>query len=575
MSAKLRRYTENRIVLWVSIFVSLLSTVFYSSRRIALYDYNYIANAIHRLSLGEMPYREFDLVLPPITFLPGYLFHHFLNFGITTSILITALITQVIALVSIHSILSQIIRRNDCHKSRGIYSIAMIGSGIINVISIYPNFIYDSLASALALVAIAFFLKCQENAKYRFLVLAQLFAVLTLFTKFNMGGSLILGFVLIRILILVNEKKYLRFLTEASSLFIVSACFLLLISTFGLSNFIDQTIIAPSKFKGVTQLGQLAQYNYLILIAMIFLILCARVLRLNGTEITKYTLLLLICFLSMYAIKDILAPSASWEIPKILFPGVNFVYPIIMLVSLNCLLTLNRHKIEILTLLIVLPIYFFGTFLSQGWVGSSYSLSPLLILLIVTIFLSLDSKMREVQDKIFKLFILVLVGNLLILACSGNRLGYVYDGGARGQKYNWNQIGTALSAQDILEVKEINQEIKKSKSAGSIIEFPAEDLLEDFSNKLTPWNRCLQFTFICPSKSVGDILTDFKSEEPNVIVVKQVTQINRGIEPILNVLEPAIDTCYLLRYSNKTYQLFKSTEATHRCLTEYFEVNND
>jgi hypothetical protein len=451
----------------------------------------------------------------------------------------------------------------------------MIGSGIINVISIYPNFIYDSLASALALVAIAFFLKCQENAKYRFLVLAQLFAVLTLFTKFNMGGSLILGFVLIRILILVNEKKYLRFLTEASSLFIVSACFLLLISTFGLSNFIDQTIIAPSKFKGVTQLGQLAQYNYLILIAMIFLILCARVLRLNGTEITKYTLLLLICFLSMYAIKDILAPSASWEIPKILFPGVNFVYPIIMLVSLNCLLTLNRHKIEILTLLIVLPIYFFGTFLSQGWVGSSYSLSPLLILLIVTIFLSLDSKMREVQDKIFKLFILVLVGNLLILACSGNRLGYVYDGGARGQKYNWNQIGTALSAQDILEVKEINQEIKKSKSAGSIIEFPAEDLLEDFSNKLTPWNRCLQFTFICPSKSVGDILTDFKSEEPNVIVVKQVTQINRGIEPILNVLEPAIDTCYLLRYSNKTYQLFKSTEATHRCLTEYFEVNND
>lgn len=575
MRTNSRVYTQRQIVFGISLFVSAISTLFFSSRRIALYDYNYIANAIHRLSLGENPYRDFDLVLPPITFLPGYIIHHFLKFDINSSILISALATQAIALLSLQSILSRIIRNSDHLINQTLYSVVMIGAGVINVISIYPNYIYDSLASALAMAALAYLIKYQEKNKYRFLLLSQLFAVLTLLTKLNMGGSLILGFVIVRMYILIKEKNFKRIITEASGIFTITILFLVVIASFGLSNFIEQTIIAPSKFKGVTQLGQLAQYNYPLLIVLMLIIISAKYLRIKRTDITKYSFLLLIITLILCAMENAFTSLGFGDTFGILFPHVNFIYPMIMLVSLNCLLASRILKSDIFTILVVLPIFFFGTFLSQGWVGSSYSLTPLLILLTVTIYLSSDIKFGPVQPYIFNLFILVIIGNFLILALSGNRLGYVADGGVREKNYNWHQIGSALGAKDISEANQIKTEIRKSQLTGSIVEFPAEDLLEEFSSDLTPWNRCLQFTFICPSKTENDIILDFQRKEPNVIVIKQVTQINRSIEPILTILEPVIEECYVLGYSNKTYKLFHNTISTRGCLSKFLEVNNE
>ncbi len=562
-------------VLAASTLVTILLTFILSARRVALYDFNFIANAVHRISIGEIPYKDFDLVLPPVTFLPVYLVHHFLGLSIVVSMLISAIATQVIAIIAFYNILLRL-KNNTANSISGfLFALAMTCAAAVNVISVYPNYIYDSVASALTLVTIAFLLKYLESKRYRFLVLSYALAILTLMTKFNMGGSLITAVVLVRVVTLLKIRQLKQLLLEVLTLFTLSVCSIILVSFAGLSNFIDQTVIAPRDFKGVTSVEQLVQYKYPLLLGLLVLTLLASKVILIRRLVFEWTLSILVIFLAFILFLTLFTPYSSGTIMGRLFPSANFAYPIVLLLALNRLICLQKLRSELVLLLVVIPIYFFGTFLSQGWNGSSYSLNPLLILLLISLYLTSDGTERRQFKGFFILLVLLVSANSLTSALNGNRLGYVIDNGARGKSFNWSQIGIASSSEDIEQTSQIREFLMHEEKNRTLVEFPAEDSLDQFSTQLIPWSRCLQFTYVCPSKPTEQIIKDFKKKVPDFVILKIRTQINRDLEPIVSTIESVVSACYTEKYSNKNYLLFETYEDTQICVDEYLKRDSN
>lgn len=568
MNIQLKSLKKEALFLFLCLVLTFTATIYFSSRRIAFYDFNFIANAVHRMSLGQMPYRDFDLVLPPITFLPIYFLHHFLTLSINTSILISTLATQAMSIISLQSILLRLLHGQSANLKKILFPLVMVTASLINVISIYPNYIYDSVASALALVSVSFLFRYLDTHKFSFLFLSQTIAILAFFTKFNMGGSLIIGFAMARIFVLPKKQQYKKLFIEVltlATLFLVS---LMAISLLGLTNFIEQTIIEPSRFKGVTKLGHLAQYNYPVLIVMVVAIVLALKIEFIRSRFTKYSVNFLALCLGLNLISILFAPLFLESFVAGVFPSANFAYPMVMLLGLHSLISLKGFDGGTPLLLATLPIYFFGTFLSQGWSGSSYSLFPLLCLLLVAIYLSLNNEDQLRMSAISISLVMLLSTSFLTMAVNGSRLGYVADNGVRGNSFNWEKIGIASSKEDISQASQIRQILDGERLNGTIVQFPAEDSLEQFSTELRPWGRCLQFTFICPTKSINVILDDFKNEVPDFVVIKKVTQINRDIEQIVSTLEPIIDQCFGIRYSNKIYSLYKAKGNSQACIRD-------
>lgn len=247
-----------------------------------------------------------------------------------------------------------------------------------------------------------------------------------------------------------------------------------------------------------------------------------------------------------------------------------------MLLAIHALIYRRAtNKNYVSTLLIIIPMYFFGTFLSQGWDGSSYSLTPMLIVLLNVIYVSLGLKERSQLSAIFLTATTLISTSLLVMASNGVRLGYVVDSGMRSQSFNWNVPGMASSRQDLDQALEVKDFIIQANSRGHIIEFPAEDSLQEFSSKLKPWNRCLQFTIICPSKLDQSLIEDFTFDTPEVTIIKKNSQIYREYESIVPVIELIVKTCLREEFSNETYIVYGQTEYSRGCLKNLLSAKND
>ena len=573
----LERFLNNdKLTLTPFLLITVASTSLFSARRIAYYDFNFITNAVHRMALGQLPYRDFDLVLPPVTFLPVYVFHHFLSLPLGSAMYLSAVLTQVLALVAFYSILNSILRNRASGFEKSIFLISMLFASLVNVIAIYPNYIYDSVATMLALTSLAFFLKYLDSNKYQYFLCSIIFSILSFFTKFNMGGSLILGICIVLGFEFAKNHSYKKTAKEAIGIAGLLGLATSLIAIFGLHTFIEQTIIAPGKFKGVATFGQLAPYNQPLLILVMVAILTSLKFRSIQNLVTKCTLTIIGVGLGLCLLHNLTANESADAFFDKVYPNANFTFPMFMLLALQILIyRRTSYKNYESALLTIIPIYFFGTFLSQGWDGSSYSLNPMLILLLAVIYSSLglteQSKLRAIVLATF-----ILIGlNFLVTASNGGRLEYVADAGMRSQPFNWNSIGVATSRQDIDQAIEVKNFIEAANSGGYIVEFPAEDSLQDFSSILIPWNRCLQFTFICPSKSNQSLIEDFAADTPAVTIIKKNSQIHRDIESIVPVMELILQTCLREVFSNATYIVYGQTKYSKECLKELLRIKSE
>jgi hypothetical protein len=553
--------------------IAILLTTIYSAHRVALYDYSFMANIGHRLALGQIPYRDFDLPLPIGSFVPLFLLEKIPGINNLLSIYFTSCLTVGISTLTALRILRIIQKSNPTTKvSIWIQNTCKLGLVIANVISHSPNYFYDSLSSTFVLLSILFSLKYLEERNIKYFYVIGWTLGCAFITKYNIGAALGLSICFWIIGDTYSKTRSRKEVFRNLRIICTPALVLLFISvSFAPRSYFFQTILAPGENKKVFSVSQLAQYNYKILV----LILLIGILGLLIPKIQGYmqqtVIIFLGCALLILVMTRILGVNQISEVFLNNFPNLGFIFPVVILMSFLLLIHKEIMVSESQKVIILLSsAAMLGSFLSQGWNGSTYAFYPeLMILLFSNSFTNSRYSIALLKTKIHTLVVIMLViVNATLMIINGDRLGFLVDKGSRSNTLNFNILGTALSNSDVQNIRVVQEAIRASGASGTIAEFPAEDPLSLMSNTLKPWFRCIQFTFICPTVSEDKIESEFRNRPPDIIVLKHESQINFKIEPILDTVQVLAGTCFENLFKNRTYSVYKKGNNSKLCMKE-------
>lgn len=555
--------------LWFFSILGILIFTLNSSRRIAYYDFNYIQNTVFRMAHGQFPFKDFDLVLPAIPYLLILSIHFLVHVPINISVYIASCFLIIFTTHSLIGITKRLSQETSKKKNESLRLI-LVFSSLFGVISVYPNYVYDSVATTFALGAINNFLGYLDRKTSKKIIISGIFLALSTFSKYNMGGFLAIGFASsLLIFTLKNPSRDGKvLLREFTFLFFSSLITTMIFLPLGPSKIFNQTIIAASKFKNLDKVSQFAQYNYPALILIFILIVLATLTGGKKNYVNKVARCLVFLGILCTLIRQIFLQTNLDNLALHLFPSPSFLFPIFMLVALNKLI-MERNQLgnKEICILISIPLYFYGTFLSQGWNGSSYSLWPVFAILATATLFSPHSEPTQIKKNLYIASYMLLILSLGISIYRGERLGFVEDNGLRdGNTFNFEVIGTAISSGDLKYINEIGEEIRTNGISGQAIILPAEDSLESFGQNLLPWGRCLQYTMICPSFNQRDFISEFSNNPPKIVIIKNDPQIIFNIEPISSKVEKLAKSCFELSFSNSRYSLYSKQAGSKSCL---------
>jgi hypothetical protein len=392
----------------------------------------------------------------------------------------------------------------------------------------------------------------------------------TVFSKYNSGVPLMFGFLTTIVLkIYVSEAKNVKEFIKFGGVLIAPtlALGLTCICIFG-NQFIYQTLLAPGDYKGVFRLYQLAQYENLIL-EILFIFGLLGIVKPDFRRLFFRLVVLAVVILLVGLTFSRLFLSTTLEMSVMgFFGGVDLLFPIMILFAFFRVFY-DFRKLEMIeaVVLISIPMLFLGSFLSQGWWGSSYALYPHLFIMLIFLHHSKEPTNPTIRARLFIFTVTSLIAVQLIWNIgSGIRLGYVENAGLRQGSPNWEKLGTAYSSRDVNSLKEVQSAIASTGVKGTLLAFPPEDLLQDFSDDLTPWGRCLQFIDICPTTDSEQILMNFQSKAPTFLVLKLKPQIN--VRPV--VPESIALLCFSKIFENDVYQVFTQNSASQVCIKNEF-----
>lgn len=556
----------------LALFAILLTTI-YSAQRIALYDYSFMANIGHRLALGQIPYRDFDLPLPIGSFVPLFLLEKIPGINNLLAIYVTSCLTVGISTLTALRILRIIQKSNPSTKmSIWLQNTCKLGLVIANVISHSPNYFYDSLSSTFVLLSILFSLKYLEENNIKYLHIIGWTLGWAFISKYNIGAALGLAICFWIIGDTYSSTGSRKEIFRNLRIICTPALVLLFISvSFAPKSYFFQTILAPGENKKVFSFSQLAQYNYKILV----LILLTGILGLFLPKIQGYmqqtVVIFLGCALLILVTARIFGVNKIGKVFLVNFPNLGFVFPVIILMSFFLLI----HKESIISssqkvIILLSSAAMLGSFLSQGWNGSTYAFYPeLIILLFSNSFTNSGYSIALLKTQIHTLVVITLViVNATLMIVNGDRLGFLVDQGSRSTTPNFNILGTALSNSDVQNIRVVQEVITTSGVTGTLAEFPAEDPISLMSDSLKPWFRCIQFTFICPTISEEKLESEFRNRPPDIIILKRESQINFKIEPIFDKVQFLARKCFENLLENRTYSVYRKGDNSQLCMKE-------
>ncbi|WP_422688458.1 hypothetical protein [Candidatus Planktophila versatilis] len=523
------------------------------------------------MEIGQLPYTDFDLVLPPISFLIIFAITQIFNTSISMAMYFASCLVLVISSISVLGIVNVLEDKFQILKSRKIRYIILALCSVFNIISVYPNYVYDSAVAAFSLSALYFFLKSIDDLRNIYLLNCGIATSLTVYSKYNAGIPLLVGFIVATFAInasriRVNAKLLIKKTAIIASPTLAIAIILLML--FG-KDFVYQTISAPGEYKGIFQLNQLLQYQNLVLV-IVFL---SGVIGLARSEYQRVFYLVVISSsvftVVILSFSRFIFPTSLNNTVVSILGSLNVLFPVSILFSFFRLVY-TRKRIHHFESCVSIPVslLFLGSFFSQGWDGSSYALYPHLFLLFAIIFVVIrDYTSIKIVRVLFSILVLFFSIQLVWNISTGVRLGYVENAGLRAGAPNFEKIGLASGRRDIERLEEVKNAITSTGKTGTILEFPPEDSLGDFGNGLIPWGRCLQFMDVCPSFRAPDLVSALKMDSPTFIVLKNNPQF-KYIPEVIGDL--GIKKCYEFLFSNGAYSVHLKGNKTQNCLVSEY-----
>jgi hypothetical protein len=397
------------------LFLATAAFVLWQNSQIAiLWDLSYLLDISYRIALGQMPYRDFPLVHPPLTFLLQAVImrlagrHYFLH------VAYAALIGGLATVVTWRVILRFL--DNKVPHAWWISLLLAAPLTVLGVYSIYPHPIYDCDAGFAILIAIFLLQRLNKPGQSTLLrqwamaVSTGAAVILPVFFKQNMGApflaAVVAGILILLILSRINKDGLQESADEPSSaiLFKVLAaiCVAMLVAlgliqvTAGLDNYLHWTVhfAAQRRLPGFSEMLTVYQQPSFVWSLPTFgcglILFCLPIVRRMWTKILALFLLsapLLGSILYLFLNDDL---DERGDNLLALWPMLLIVSVVVALIELRKGISLGR----LMPFFVLAAIH--GTFLSQQLWGSTYAIWPLLILLIAQMLIAVPSAVRKI-----------------------------------------------------------------------------------------------------------------------------------------------------------------------------------
>lgn len=382
-------------------------------------DLSYILETSHRISLGDVPYRDFPLYYPPLTFLiqatlmklTGRVILHQILYCAVASGLATVLTWRIV-----QNLLMGLVAQ--ARLVAFLFSLPLI---VLGIYCIYPHPIYDS-DCALAILACIFLLQRLERRGFHSVpaFLTGVALVVPAFIKQNVGlafwGSIGLAFALLFVLEAWRRRPVAGYAWLIAGMAAGMASAILAIQLIaGLANYVHWTV----QFAAHVRMPTLATMISIYRDPKLFLVIAAFVaglvvLRLNRQDRGMLGLLggALMSAPFVWPLELLVRHHDPNEFLR--------VWPFVLIVScgMGIWRVANERKFTFtLALPFILIISIQAAFLSQQVKGSTYALWPVLVLLVATIVQFSTRPPRKASD--LGIVLLAAVFGVSMLICGG------------------------------------------------------------------------------------------------------------------------------------------------------------
>jgi acyl dehydratase len=405
-----------------------------NSRLTVLWDLSYILDSSWRMALGQMPYRDFPFVHPPVTFLiqaaimrvTGRVFFH--------HVLYAAVVGGLGTVVAWRAALEML-------RGRVPYAwatAAMLAAPLValGVYGIFPTPFYDCDCAFAVLVAVWLLQRVNRGVWWGFG--AGIAIVVPLFVKQNIGlPFLVVTTTGVAVLFIARGARRGSFLTPGLTLlailagawFAVAAAGLVLDTTAGIGNYIEWTMRFPAQRRIPSMADMVAIYTDE---SLSWTLACVLV----GLAMWRF---LAVRWARLLGLACVVAPFL-WPLAMVLrtddgddrASSLLAVWPLVLIAAAVAFVWELRRGLELERLM---PVFLLaainGAFLSKQVWGSTYAIWPLLILLIAWMIGALASAEARWLAPVFAGMVgvsLLVCGGLYVR--SEERLSYarVMDG---------------------------------------------------------------------------------------------------------------------------------------------------
>jgi hypothetical protein len=526
------------------LFLSTAAFVWWQNSRVAiLWDLEYLLDTSWRIALGQIPYRDFPLVHPPLTFVLQAVLMRLAGRHYMVPVAYAS-IAGGAGTVLTWRIVLRVVRGAAVFTSAW-WPVALILAApltVLGVYSVYPHPIYDcdcALAILLALLLLTTLATTGNDAgSSRALpVAAGAATVLPVFFKQNMGlpflAAVGAGVLLLLVLEFLKSRSLRRALRSQSALVLAGMAFALsltlaaIASTAGIGNYLHWTVqfAAQRRLPGLAPM--LSVYREPSLLWMLpavcagLALCCTRLVERRRARIAAICLMaapmaatLLLVLMQEDADDRADTLLALW--PLLLLAGF-----VVAVFELRRGVTLGR----LMPFFVLAAIH--GTFLSQQLWGSTYALWPMLMVLVAQTLAALPARARPVVITTTALLgaVLMICGGMY--AVSLERLSYVQIPDEAREHSSVPALrgmadrGPYLPNFDEL-VEFTEREIPR---ADTLLVLPGEDPFYYATGRIPQFPVAL-FDPTTDPYSAPELLAESRRRDVRWVIVKRVQQIN-------------------------------------------------
>ena len=394
------------------LFLGTVGFVLWQNSRVAvLWDLGYLLDTSWRIAIGQVPYRDFPLVHPPLTFAIQAMLIRVAGRHYLLPVLYAAIAGGLGTVLAWRIILRMLRATSENPRAAWILSLLLAAPLVVlGIYCVYPHPIYDGDCALAILVALFLLVRLSTTDQHlgmrRVPIAAGAATVVPLFFKQNMGFPFLAvvacGILSLLIMEVAQRRPLSGIVRSLPALVLVGMAVALVVSlaviaaTVGLGNYLHWTVrfAAQRRFPGfIYMLADYRQPSFVWAIPAAgagFAFCFSRFIARWWARIVACCLILLpfagsVVFLFLNDDADERADNllALWPLLLVL----AFV---IALLELRHGVTLGR----LIPFFVLAAIH--GTFLSQQLWGSTYALWPLLMVLVAWILSALPARARPV-----------------------------------------------------------------------------------------------------------------------------------------------------------------------------------